>query len=384
MDPGHHSAYLLAILICILLLLLAAFAILMCYLRRKGFTKSKRISSMRDQSTSMTSFAWNYMDSKVPIYNNPHTISIAVDIHKITPSLSLDSHILCISDEDEGTLGSSLDSKSGRKKSDSSGQYSAFKYMLSSGASFLGSVLEKSSLFSLKSKRRSSSLKSGIDGEVLMVPLESPVHVSSANAFQAATLPPNLSRSSTLLCEDSCDQQFTWNTACLSTQSENITQKDPSLVPSAIEKEPYNTEDKSVTKELVQVPYSDCLEPKSWFVPIGNRPVSDGAKLEKKELNNVTSLDSGVDTTELLLRPGSGGLNTMPKVLPTQGSATYIPLSSTKANSSRDDVQEEEETREDGSKLYITHQEAARKLNSGYPGRSLWERREERPLIGVN
>ncbi|XP_075706237.1 uncharacterized protein LOC142740707 [Rhinoderma darwinii] len=401
MDPGHHTAYLLAILICILLLLLAASALLMCYLRRNGLNVKNRKSSMRfgaamrDTSTSMSSFALNFMDPKLPIYsdlNDPQAVPLPFTVHRskpLTSPLSRDSHMLSISDDDEGTQTSGLESKSVRKKSDTSGQYSALRLMLSSGASILGGVLERSSMFSLKAKRRSSSLKSGINTDLLMVTLESPVHVSTsvAGAFQAAGLPKKLSSSSTLLCENSSDQQFTWDTADLSIQSDNLTQKETDI-PSALERKPFIPEEDSVIKDMVQLRNPDFLEPKTLFVSIRNRPVSDGVQLEKKELNNVASLDSGVDTTGVLLRAGSGGLNTIPKVLSMHGTEKDVLLSSskdpTKAGNSRHEMPVTEEAPEDCQELYITHQEAARKLNPGYYGRSLWEKREERPLIGVN
>lgn len=374
------------------------------YYRRNGFNITNRKSSMRlgtamrHQSTSMTSFTCNFTDPRIPIYydlNDPQAmpLPLTVDRTKQTTSpLSLDSHMLSISDDEEGVQTLDLDSKSMRRKTDHSGQYSALKNMLFSGASILSSVLEKSSMFNLKAKRRSSSLKSGINTDILMIPLESPVHVSSLadEAFQAASLPINLSRSSTLLCANSCEQQFTWDTAGLSIQSDHITQKERCHVPSALERKPYVPEEEEeeglLKKDKVQLRNPD-LQPKAWFVSIENRPVSDGVQLEKKQLNNVASLDSGVDTTEVLLRPGSGGLNTIPKVLSRHGSENYVPLCSFKEDSKasdREEMQEAEEAKEDSHKLYITHQEAARKLNSGYSGKSLWERREERPLIGVN
>ncbi|KAG8585389.1 hypothetical protein GDO81_005010 [Engystomops pustulosus] len=380
MDPGHHTAYLLAILICILLLLLAVSVLLMCYFRRIGFNIIKRKSSirlesaMRDQSTSMTNCAWNFVDQKPPIYtdlNDPQPTSFLISVDRSkhpTSPLSLDSHIVYISDDEEGTRTSGLHGKSQRKKSNTS----ALKLMLSSGASILGSVLERSSMFNLKAKRRSSSLKSGINTDILMVPLD--VSCLDTREFQATNLPANMSRSSTLLCDNSCDQQFTWDTAGLSVQSIHLTQKESC----AGEREQEEGPNK---KAMVQFRNPESLQPKSWFVSIENRPVSDGVQLNnegRKELNNVASLDSGVDTTEGLLRPGSGGFNVIPKVLSTHGSENYVPFGSSKESNRG------EETHEDNPNLHMTHQEAARKLNPGYSGRSLWEKREERPLIGVN
>ncbi|XP_056416381.1 uncharacterized protein LOC130357677 [Hyla sarda] len=382
-------------------MLLAASALLLCYLRRNGFKITNMKSSvrtgaaMRNQSTSMTSFAWNFSDLKPPIYSDLHdpqamALPITVDRSKQPPPpLSPDSHMLYISDEEEGNQTSRLDSRSVKKKSDTSGQYSALQYMLSSGASLLGSMLEKSTMFNLKAKRRSSSLKSGINMDILMVPLESPVHVSTldARASPKVSLPTNLSRSSTLLCENSCDQQFTWDTVGLSIQSNHITQKETGFVISDLKKKPYDPEERATIRNKVQIQNPDYTLPKAWFVSIRDRPVSDGVQLEKKELNNVASLDSGVDTAEGLLRPGSGGYNSVPKVL-TDGTENYVlpntPKEHSNASNSQEEMQAVEGANEERHNLYITHQEAARKLNPGYSGRSLWEKREERPLIGVN
>ncbi|XP_077155894.1 uncharacterized protein LOC143818484 [Ranitomeya variabilis] len=397
MDPGHHTAYLLAILICILLLLLAVSAILLCYFRRNGFNipnrkSAKRLeTALRDQSTSMTSFASNFMDPKLSIdgdLNYPRKMSLPLTVDKSkqpTSPLSLDGYILCISNDEESAQTSRLEGKSVRKKSETLGRYSALKYMLSSGASFLGSVLEKSSMFSLKGKRRSSSLKSGINSDILMVPLESPVHVSSmtTGAYQAVSIPINLSRKSTLLCENSSEQQFTWDTSDLSTHSDHLTLKGNSFV----RKSPI-PEEGAVKQAPVQLRNPDFLQPKAWFVSFRNRPVSDGVQLEKKELNNVASLDSGVDTMDVLLRLGSGGLSVMPKVLPTLETEIQVPIISSqghlKSSSVGEEKQEVEEAQEGCNKLYITHQQAARKLNPGSSGRTLWEKREERPLLGFN
>ncbi|KAM4045489.1 uncharacterized protein ACNLHF_009338 [Anomaloglossus baeobatrachus] len=395
MDPGHHTVFLLAILVCILLLLLAASALLVCYFRRNGFNMPKRKSARlgtatRDQSTSMNSISLNFLDPKFCIYsdlNDPKEMSLPTTGDRSkqpTSPLSLESYKLSISNDEEGTQTSGLGDRSVRKKNNMLGQYSALKYMLSSGASILGSVLERSSMFSLKGRRRSSSLKSGINSDIVMIPLESPVQVSSlaAGAFQAASIPTYLSRKSTLLCENSSDQQFTWDTTDLSIQSDHINPKETSLV-----NNPPTPEEGAIEQASIQLRNPGFLQPKAWFVSFGNRPVSDGVQLEKKELNNVTSLDSGVDTAEVLLRPGFGGLSIIPKVLSTPDTENYVPISSSqghlKSSYVGEQMQEVEEA-EDCNKLYITHQEAARKLNLGCSGRSLWEKREERPLLGFN
>ncbi|KAM5179853.1 uncharacterized protein ACMZJ9_000489 [Mantella aurantiaca] len=381
MDPGHHTAFLLAILICILLLLLALSALLMCYWRRNGFKITNRTSSMRfgrlarDQATSMTSFTLNALNPKHQLQNGPkesQSFSLPITVDQgnqksecMTSRFSLDSHIISISDEEEGTQ-TSIVNKSVRKESKVSGRYSALQNMLSSGVSIFSSVLEKSSMFSLKAKRRSSSLKSGVDGDISMIPLESPVHVPSMNVdrFHPAGSKSNLSQSSTLLCENSSDQQFTWDTAGLSILSRPMRHKESFSLPNTLARK---TEEDS-SKPNTELRKPECLQPKAWFIFMGSRPVSEGTELDK-ELNNVTSLDSGVDVIEPAVRNGFGGIN--------------IP----KKPTSHDKNQEEndgDEKQDEYMELHISHQEAARKLNPKHYSRSLWERREERPLIGVN
>ncbi|XP_075054104.1 uncharacterized protein LOC142140148 [Mixophyes fleayi] len=383
MDPGHHTAFLLVILICILLLVLAVSALLMCYCRRKGFNIRNQKSSMRfgglmrDQATSMTSFNWNLTEPKFHIYSGceesqAYSLPITADRSSqrgkhLSSHLFLDSHILSISDNDEGSQTSQWLNKSVRKKSESSGLYSGLQCMLSS-------VLERRSVFSLKAKRRSSSLKSGIDSDMLMVPLESPVHLSS--------LPRDLSRSSTVLCENSSEQQFTWDTAGLSILSSHTSHKESCSVPSTLQRKPCNSEEDSRNMSIVQQQKPDCLQPKAWFVSFRNRPKSDGAQLEDKDLNNVTSLDSGVDVIEAQLRTGCDDLNNVQKSTSVGETESHVSISLQQHS----ELNREYEIQVQGEckELYISHQEAARKLNPGHYGRSVWEKREERPLIGVN
>ncbi|XP_040196705.1 uncharacterized protein LOC120929383 [Rana temporaria] len=392
MDPGHHTAFLLAILICILLLLLAVSSLLMCYWRRNGFKMTNRTSSMRfgrlarDQATSMTSFTLNVINPKLHLQNDPKesqafSLPITVDQSSqkstsVTSHLSRDSHIMSIGDEEEG-LRTSIVDKPVQKKSRASEHFSTLQRMLS-GASIFGGVLEKSSMFSLKAKRRSSSLKSGVDVDISMIPLESPVRVSSnGDQFHAAGSQRDLSRSSTVLCENSSEQQFTWDTAGLSVLSRHSRKKESFSLPNTLERK---TEEDS-SKQNTQLGKTDFLQPKAWFIFIGNRPVSEGAQLEN-ELNNVTSLDSGVDVIEPVVRDGFGGFKSAQMPISTQDAQCHIP--SRRSNENPEEINGDEEKQEECLELHITHQEAARNLNPRHYSRSLWEKREERPLIGAN
>ncbi|XP_068121219.1 protein FAM171B-like [Hyperolius riggenbachi] len=408
MDPGHHTAFLLAILICILLLLLVASAVLMCYWKKNGFKTKTQTSSMRlkrlvrNQATSMTSFICNSTDLKGNLYNdskNSQALSLPIagdENHQkskfLNSNLYLDSHIVAISDDEEEPQTSGLVNGSIQNKGEASVRHSALQCMLSSGASFFGSILEKSLMFSVKSKRRSSSLKSGVNADILAVPLESPVHVSSVNTghLQSASLPRKFSRSSTLLCENSSDQQFTWDTTGLSGLSilgKRVGQKDSSSLPGTLERKPFISEEES-NKQNVQLRKQDLLRPKAWFIFIGNRPFSDGAQLEREELNNVTSLDSGVDVVEEPVRNGDSDLKVIQRPTSTYETQSHIP--DRRANTTSHDsdgekgLQKMESGEQECKELHISHQEAARILNPRHYSRSLWEKREERPLIGAN
>lgn len=352
-------------------------------------TSSMRFGRLaRDQATSMTSFTLNVINPKCHLQNDPKesqafTMPITVDRSSqkstsLTSHLSRDSHIISISDEEDGSRTSKVD-KPVRKKSKASEHYSTLQRMLS-GASIFGSVLEKSSMFSLEDKRRSSSLKSGVDADISMIPLESPVHVSSSkngDQFQPAGSHRDLSRSSTLLCENSSEQQFTWDTAGLSILSRHVRKKESFSLPNTLERKP--EEDSS--KQNTQLGKPDFLQPKAWFIFMGNRPVSEGAQLEN-ELNNVTSLDSGVDVIEPAVRNGFGGFKVAQMPISTQDAECHIP--SRRSNENPEENNGDDEKQDECLELHITHQEAARNLNPRHYSRSLWEKREERPLIGVN
>ncbi|XP_072275138.1 uncharacterized protein [Pyxicephalus adspersus] len=393
MDSVHHTAFLLAILICILLLLLALSSLLMCYWRRHGFIIKNRKSSrfgrlVRDQATSMTSFTLNAINTKLQ-HNDPKesqafSLPITVDqsskkCKRVTSNLSLpyiNSHVLNICDEEKGSQ-TLLINKFIPKKSEASEHYSTLQHILSSGASFLGSGLEKSSMFNLKAKRRSSSLKSGVNVDIAMIPLESPVYESSMNDQFQPTGSSDLSRSSTLLCENSSDQQFTWDTASISILNRLEKNKESFSLPNTLERK---IEDDS-HKENTQLGKLEIIQPKSWFICLGNRPLSEGAQPEK-ELNNVTSLDSGVDIIEPAVRNGFGG-HKVPRIpISTHDTDCHVPSRSPKENPEENDVDDEKQDK--CRELHISHQEAARTLNPTHYSRSLWEKREERPLIGVN
>lgn len=352
-------------------------------------TSSMRFGRLaRDQATSMTSFTLNVINPKLHQQNDPKesqafSLPITVDQSSqkstsVTSShLSRDSHIMSIGDEEEGFRTSIVD-KPVQKKSRASEHYSTLQRMLS-GASIFGGVFEKSSMFSLKAKRRSSSLKSGVDEDISMIPLESPVRVSSKNGdqFQTAGSQRDLSRSSTVLCENSSEQQFTWDTAGLSVLSRHARKKESFSLPNTLERK---TEEDS-SKQNTQLGKTDFLQPKAWFIFIGNRPVSEGAQLEN-ELNNVTSLDSGVDVIEPVVRDGFGGFKSAQMPNSTQDAQCHIP--SRRSNENPEEINGDEEKQDECLELHITHREAARNLNPRHYSRSLWEKREERPLIGAN
>lgn len=287
-------------------------------------------------------------------------------------NLSLNSHVISIGDEEEGIHTSEEKSTPKIKFSRRS---STLQNMLSSGVFFFGSALEKSSMFSLKAKRRSSSLKSGVDGDISLIPMESPV-CANADRFQPVDSPSNLGQTSTLLCERSSDQQFTWDSAALSVLSRPVRHKESFSLPNTLERK---TEESS-SKQNTPFKKTECQQPKAWFIYMGNRPVSEGGHLDK-ELNNVTSLDSGVDVIESAVRNGFGGLNVPQKPISPNNAEYYITNGESHENPEENDGDNDE--KDECMELHISHQEAARMLNPKHYSRSVWEKREERPVIGV-
>eukprot|EP00079_Xenopus_tropicalis_P010649 XP_002935697.1 PREDICTED: uncharacterized protein LOC100490651 isoform X1 [Xenopus tropicalis] len=398
MDSGHHTPYLLAILLCILLLLVALSTLLVCYWRKKCFKNKKwKIPKktrglVKDQATSMTSFTLHVTDPKSHIYRGQNISNVCpsfplmVDHSCQKPSrpssfLSLDGQSLGVN---EDFCLNTLDPTVG-ENGKAVQQSSVLHYAMSSGASLLSSILDNS-LYVLKSKRRSSSLKSGLDPETLMVPLESPVKETSSSGtsqFRALSLPRDLDRS-TLLCDNSVDQQFTWDTLGLSNLSHPAGHKESISVPGTLERNAHSSEDPK-KQDFLQLQKPFPIQPMAWFVSFGNRPFSGGFQVGKVDINNVTSLDSGVDIIEIPVRKECDGLF---KSDPSKTSCSGRMESCT----TRQEPQEITDHRETnvhinkplGNRVHISHQEAARRVNGEYCGKSPWQKREDRPLIGIN
>ncbi|KAM8977562.1 uncharacterized protein RCH25_046642 [Pelodytes ibericus] len=394
MDPGHHTAFLLVILVCILLLILAFAGLMMCFWRKKYFKflnwKSNRrvCGLMKDQATSMTSVSANANNLKPLIYNGPRTSQTIVSI-PLTAELSFEkeSHVLVLSEEDNQSQASKLVNTSVGEKM-AKDRYSVLSAMLTSGASVFGSMLEMGSMFNMKAKRRSSSMKSGVDSDIMLMPMESPVKTTcSANGpFRATSLPRDLSRS-TVLCENSSDQQFTWNTAGLSVLSSYAGHKESSSVPGTLERKTRVSEAHECWRESSAAEQNPAcsLLPKTYFPFYQHRPFSDCAQDAKRELNNVTSLDSGLDIIVAPAQQEGRGLNKSEIGLkPFCGHPiTLTGPNGERQESSNKNIYDAGQVQEEGIELNISHQEAAKKLNAGHYGRSLWEKREERPLIGI-
>ncbi|CAH2224643.1 Hypothetical predicted protein [Pelobates cultripes] len=400
MDPGHHTAFLLAILVCILLLILAVSALLACYWRYKcsifpSWKSTMRIQKpMKDHATSMTSFTLNAMDPKQIIYNGPRTPQTSVMIpsmvdqpcekeNLIASCLSIDSHIVALCDEDECSEASELANLSGVKEKSATDRYSSFQCMLSSRASIFSSMLEIGSMLSMKLGRRSSSLKSGVDVDIMLGPLESPVKVASSGTGQhrASSLPRDPNRS-TILCENSADQSFTWNTAGLSILSHHAGYKESFSVPGTLQRKAcVSVLNQSSGDYGVKFRNPDCpLQPKTFPMLFGNRPLSDGAQISNGELENVTSLDSGVDIVAMPMRPECGTPVKNETDLKYTGGPGNSETLTLEEVIKRNQVCGAEQNCIEDKELVISHQEAARKLN----GRTLWQKREERPLIGIS
>ncbi|KAM4702058.1 uncharacterized protein O3C94_002998 [Discoglossus pictus] len=401
MDPGHHTAFLLAILLCVFLLLLVVSAMFLCYWRGKCFNVKQggsliRLQGLRkDQATSMTSFPLNMIDPKPLTYAGSRTSTSVISMPTmvdqgcqkstlVSSCLSLESQILDMSEEEclQTGCASDLVNKSTNETSRTE-KISTINYILLSGSSMLGSVLEKSSAFGQKLKRRCSSMKSGLDPDILMVPMESPVQLSSSSAqqYRVASLPRKLS--SFPMCENSNDQQFTWNTELLELNSHDGHVESLS-VPTTLERRSHTSEENELNNQNLRKPF---LQPKSWFVSFGNRPRSLGAQVGTQEINNVTSLDSGVDIIEVPVRQEYSSSERGYGTKQFCRSADQKMLKSPQKIKNKATVEhaiQMTEPYEENQELEITHQEAARKLNEGHYTRSLWQKREERPLLWVN
>ncbi|KAG8452624.1 hypothetical protein GDO86_004418 [Hymenochirus boettgeri] len=365
MDPGHHTEFLLAILICVLLLLLILPFLLVCYCRVKCFKGNKwrmtRISQglVKDQSTSMTGFTIPVTDSKSLVY---HSHSISKDCCLIPSKMNQSckhTSLLSSSLSVDQTLNTDEDFCSDNV--DTVNTFAKDRQRLSTLSAF--SNFLENSLFISRSKRCSSSLKSGLDPDILMAPLDSPAKETTlaTGSFQAISIPIDLDQSS-VLCDNS-GQQFTWDTMGQSNLSNHPGHKESFSVPGTLDRISSVSKAKdSSEQDIVQLRKPTFpLQPKAWFVSIGNRPLSDGFQVVNLDLNTVTSLDSGVDIIEI----------------PTKLEFKNNTIKDRKLDHVNQSPEEE-------NIFHISHQEAAQKLNNGYNSRSLWQKREERPLIGAN
>ncbi|XP_014345883.2 protein FAM171B-like [Latimeria chalumnae] len=167
-----------------------------------------------------------------------------------------------------------------------------------------------------------------------------------------------------------------------------------------------NTEVQGFSEQsLVQFPKVNLLaEPMAWFIPLETKPFSGKLQYKKKQPNNVASVDSGVDVIETNARQEGKHVQRYvqtiadTKQLNPEGA---IGLSQQDKRMSTDCTEKEhvfltdedgsgwvalDECDREGNRVHRAHMEAAIKLGWGQYGnkRSLWQRREERPLIAIN
>ncbi|KAJ1159631.1 hypothetical protein NDU88_000137 [Pleurodeles waltl] len=264
------------------------------------------------------------------------------------------------------------------------------------------------------SKRRSSSMKSQLDSDLLQTPQEStipdatsftdmrPARPEGHCSVRSPTRSPVqfLWRSSTSTLSRNSLLQLSQQSGISDTPNQNRCTESVS-VPGTLRASSMtavNLEGNSLTgPSLLHVPKTyDMLSPKAWFIFLGKSNFADSARVCKKNINNVTSLDSGVDILELQLRQEQNiNKGSVRKAAPQQGI-----LEHSRTPEERCSVEVEElhcsgpienshtkilEEKEPRFEVHISHTEAALKLNEVHYGnkRSQWQKREERPLIGI-
>ncbi|XP_069508917.1 protein FAM171B-like [Ambystoma mexicanum] len=435
MAGAHHTAFLLAILIGILLLLFVACVLLLCYCREQctHLGRRERKRRMRDrltkeQATSMTCVSTSFLGPPGLSFYGPQSCqTLPCPLMQSLTSQQEDHETSCNTFENWATqqikpqeldqqaiLNSELPPP---EKQECESIHDSTSYcMFSSCPSLMESGLKNGRP---SSRRCSSSMQSQAKSELLPTYPESTI--PSESSLINHMRPTSQQEHCASLSEKGIPQYFSWRSSTLTTSTlsrtsmQRINEQNGPIelsndgrhsesvsVPGTLKRASsavINLESNSSTgQSLVQLPKPQCLlSPKAWFIFLGNNSLSEGARICKDDVNNVTSLDSGVDIIELQVRPESRN-----KECGVQDLGQHEgPLEQSLTREVNCDTaierlhcsgpveypatgrMEEEET---GCEQQTAHTEAALKLNQVHYGnkRSLWQKREERPLIGIN
>ncbi|XP_029450972.1 protein FAM171B-like [Rhinatrema bivittatum] len=440
MDSRHHAMFLLVILVGTVLLLLAASVLFICYCRKKCLKtkKSQRVSLnlnalTKNQATSMTGVSLILSAPPSLTFKGHQTFKYSPSPVKEDLVHGEEGYvILCPSSENQ-IAQKSATSCPGQQSwhnaekipinlLEQGDQTSVLQYMSSPSVSLMESILGPGrdvefGPFCVKDRMCSSSMKSSADVNFVFVPMESPIPNASLIGHSSTSSLPRDLEDCLAGSESLDDQQYSWSSATLiNTLIQNSVQGQPNglmamnhdgehveslSMPSTLKRPSFatvNLEGKTAGKSLTQLPKSaGLLQPMAWFISLANGPFSDGAPVGKKDLNNITSLDSGVDVIELQVRQDSEevvkkgvdpgefirGLRSQEDPSGSEWDASRLVIEEGNGNIrlmgglGRD---------QSGTELQIAHKEAAMKLNEAHrrSKRSLWQKREERPLMGIN
>nr|XP_033791452.1 protein FAM171B-like isoform X2 [Geotrypetes seraphini]XP_033791453.1 protein FAM171B-like isoform X2 [Geotrypetes seraphini]XP_033791454.1 protein FAM171B-like isoform X2 [Geotrypetes seraphini]XP_033791455.1 protein FAM171B-like isoform X2 [Geotrypetes seraphini] len=427
MDSRHHAALLLFILVGTILLLLAASFLLICYFRHK-YLKTKKnqkwalksVVLTKSQATSMTGVSLvlssppSLLHESQAFKNSPFPVKSSL-VQMKDDTASLENYIVQKNAASPpGWQCWSSSEKSPQNVYEKGNQTSILQYISSPGAFLMDSILGQSkdlefSPFYVEDIMHCSSLKSNVDTNFVLVPEESPIpNISFINHSRSSSLPRNLG--DCLISEIPGNQQYFWSSSTLKTLLQNSVQGKPNglmdmshhgehmeslSVPNTLKRPPSTAstlEGKTARKSLLQLPKTGFLQPRAWFISLANGPFSNGAPIGKQDPNNITSLDSGVDVIELQVRQDGEVVRDGVELEVMQHLESYEDATGSEQNVMQLVVEEGDESgslmggEQSGNEQQLAHKEAAMKLNEAcYRNkRSLWQKREERPLIGIN
>ncbi|XP_078515022.1 protein FAM171A1-like [Lissotriton helveticus] len=442
MASAHHTAFLLAILIGILLLLFVACLFFICYCRKKCFQmrhpeRKRRMLSGRtkEQTTSMTGVDVNFLDPPGLSFYVPQTPQISPvfswSLPKSVISQRVDHGTSCTTLENWATLQSKKGAVSQQARLSSglplverqecehicrdSTTYSLFSSCPTLMESSLRNDQEQECPQGEQtcSKRHNSSMNSQLDSALLQTPQESTIPDDTSLDGMRPTRQEGhcsvlsersplhcLWRSTTSILSRNSLLRISQQSRLADIPNQNrCTESEPVPgTPRASSMTAVNLEGNSLTgQSAVHLPKTrDLLSPKAWFIFLGNGPLTDSARSCKKNINNVTSLDSGVDILELQLRQeqninkGCAGM-----LVPQQGTLEHSRTSEARCSFEVEELHcsgpidnsdtKKMEEKEPGFEVQISHTEAVLKLNEVlYENkRSQWQKIEERPLMGI-
>lgn len=437
MASAHHTAFLLTILIGILLLIFVACLFFICYCREKCFQmrrhERKRMPNglTKEQTTSMTCVGVNFLDPPgLSFYGPQISRAFSCSLPRSVVSQHADHGTSCTTLENwatvqskQGALGQQARLSSElplveRQECEHICRESATYGLFSSCPSLMENSLrndqeqECSQVEETCSKRRSSSMKSQLGSALLLTPQESTIPDATSLTDTRPTRQkghcsvPSQRRSPLHCLWRSSTSTLSRNSLLRISQQSRLADipnqnRCTEPVPGTLRVSSMtavNLEGNSLTgQSVVHLPKTrDLLSPKAWFIFLGNGPLADSARICKKNINNVTSLDSGVDILELQLRQEQNiNKGCVRKPVPQQGTLEHSRTPETRCSFEAEELHcsgpidnshtKKMEEKEPGFEVQISHTEAALKLNDVLykKKRSQWQKREERPLMGI-